>query len=289
MTGLFPSRNAVRLAFCVLGVTGTLPIASAQPRVDAGSAAPAEPTADSVVDLDGDGRPDRVYNDGARVVRQTANGPAEEDLRLESAEDNTHVAAQFTLDGRPALVVMASGHEVDHDGPRTRSYTWGSVGVFQFAVGARARCVWEFRSEFNRGDDPQDWRFVQQPNGGVLATSRLGDDGVRGAAVSALLVRNRDGVFAPSTCWQTSPLAAPQPPCETTLHAGGALRVTERTQPGPNASSVPPGSRVTVLVRGTVRRGAATLSCVQIHGRTEGLGWAFVTDTERARCTPITR
>lgn len=279
----YPPPMRIKVAL-VLGWLFAASHAAAQPRT------PAEPRADSVIDLDGDGRRDRVYNDPARVIRQTASGPQEEELRLESAENNSHITSQFTLDRLPALVVMASGHEVDHDTPgRPRSYTWGSVGVFQFAVGAPARRVWEFRSEFNQGDDPEDWRFAPQPDGSILATSTLGDDGVRGAAVSTLLVRNRQGVFEPTTCWQTSPLAAPEPPCETTLGAGGRLRVTERTRPGPNAGSVRAGSRVTVLRRGTVRRGVATLSCVRVHGSVEGPGWAFVTDAERARCTPVRR
>jgi len=278
-----PLRNAARIALCWLVALGASSLATAQPRV-----APTDPPADSVIDLDGDGRADRVYNNDARVVRQSASGPTDEDLRLESASDGTHIASQFTLDRLPALVVMASGHETDHDTPgRLRSYTWGSVGVFTFAVGAPARRVWEFRAEFNQADDRYDWRFAPQPNGSIIATSTLGDDGVRGAAVSALLVRNRQGVFEPTTCWQTSPLTAPEPPCETTLRAGGALRVTERTRPGPNASTVRAGARVTVLRRGTVRRGAATLSCVRVHGSVDSPGWAFVTDAERARCTPV--
>lgn len=248
-----------------------------------------EPAPDSVVDLDGDGRPDRVYNDDARVVRQAANGPLEEELRLESAEDNNHVTAQLTFGSRTALVVQGTGHEVDHDGARTRSYTWGSVGVFEFPAGGAARRVWEFRAEFNAQDDHEDWRFAPQPDGSLLATSTLGDDGAQGTEVTSRLVRNREGVFEAVTCWDASPPAAPEPPCETTLAAGGSLRVTERMRPGPNATGVPAGTRVTVLRRGTVRRGTAMLSCVRFGASIVYLGWAFVTDAERARCAPVAR
>jgi hypothetical protein len=261
------------------------PATSAASVADAGDG----PAPDPVVDLDGDGRPDRVYLDDARVVRQTANGPLEERLRLESAEDDNHVTAQLAVGGRVLLVVQGSGHEVDHDGPRTRSYTWGSVGVFEFAARGPARLLWEFRSEFNAQDDHEDWRFAAQPDGSLLATSTLGDDGAQGTEVTARLVRNRDGVFEPATCWDASPPASPEPPCETTLAAGGSLRVTERMRPGPNATEVPAGTRVTVLRRGTVRRGAATLSCVRFGAGVVNLGWAFVTDAERARCTPVAR
>ncbi len=257
--------------------------AAAQPHVQAA------PPAASVVDLDGDGRLDRVFNERARVVRQTASGPLEEDLRLAHAQDNPHVTGQFTLDGRPALVVMAPGHDDDFDPFGTHSDNWGSVGVFQFTAGAPARRVWEFRSEFDRRDDFRDWRFVPQHDGSVLATSQIGDDGVRRAAVSTRLVRNNEDVFAQSTCWQRPPLAEPQPPCETTLVAGGGMRSTELTRPGPNTSIMLPGMRVTVLLWGTTRHGAATLSCVQLRVRPDVMGWAYVTDADRARCRPVRR
>ena len=55
-------------------------------------------------------------------------------------------------------------------------------------------------------------------------------------------------------------------------------------RPSENGAAYRAGTRVAVLQRGSVRRGSATLSCVRVLDDVGTVGWAFVTDAERARC-----
>jgi|GEM_PF-5109865 hypothetical protein len=296
---MIPRAVSASLASILVAAIGCHPRAPAAPPVTAPARAPVSPpppaapdavavapgeVPDAVLDLDGDGRVDQVFHDPARVVRHSASGPLPEDLVVPSADQGNAVVGQVTLDGRPALVVEGNGREVDHDTPgRLRSYTWAGVGVFEFPAGAAARLGWEFRVETNRIAH-DGWRVVATPDGSLLVTSNLGDDGVAGAAVTARLVRNGDGGFAQAGCWQAAPPSAPEPPCETAIRAPFHLRLTETMRPSENGSTYRAGTRVAVLQRGSLRRGSATLSCVRVLDDVGGVGWAFVTDAERARC-----
>lgn len=250
---------------------------------DGGAAASAEGAPDALVDLDGDGQVDQVFNDPPRVVR---HGRDPEALSLDSADQSNVITGRLPLGGRIFVVVEGVGHEVDHDAPGgARSYTWGGVGLFEFRPGEGARVAWEFRTEANQVD-PASWRFAPQSDGTILATSTLGDDGLPHTAVTARLARTAAGDLHAVTCWQPALPSIAETPCTTTVRSSFHLRLTETMRPSESAPSYPAGTRVTVLQRGTVRRGAATLSCVRLPDEAGSVGWAFVTDAERARCAP---
>lgn len=252
---------------------------------DVGVDAGAPPEGTELVDLDGDGRLDELRRDPADVVLHRAGGEQAVSFELPSAVDGNVVTDRLTLDGRAVVVVEGSGHEVDHDGPRTRSYTWAGVGLFAFPTGESPRLLWEYRIEMNGADGTGGWRFAPQADGSVLVTTSLGDAGLPRTPVTARLTRTGDGTYELSTCWQATPPANAEPPCETVLRSAFRLRPVETMQPGEGSSGYAAGTRVRVLQRGTTRRGTATLSCVRTLGDAPSLGWTFVTDAERARCS----